>query len=205
MKQSALKRGRVQQKARTRTKILDAAKMIMNKKQMITLEDVAKKAKISRATIYRYFDHIDLLITEVSLDIHHKSPEQLFEEAKDMSLEDRVFYIQGHYNQQALENEIVFRRYMSSVLSKSISSKKQLRGARRVKSLNKILEEHTGEIDSDTRAKLISAASVLMGIDSVIVCKDVCGLSNEETNVTLRWALEMILKGIQSESSNQIP
>ena len=201
MKKSVLHTGRVNQKAKTRTKILDASKKIMHKKRMITLEDVAKKANISRATIYRYYDNIDLLITEASLDIHHKSPDELLDEAKNLSFEDRIFYIQKHYNHQAQEHEVVFRRYLSAVLSASISSKKKLRGARRVKSLNNVLEAFKSDMDSDTFKNLISAASVLMGIDSLIVCKDVCGLNNEETSETLAWALEMILRGISSREN----
>lgn len=190
--------GRIQQKARTRTKILDSAKEMMHKKASLTLEDVAKEASISRATIYRYYANIDLLITEASLDIHHKSPDELVQEVDKMPLEDRIYYIQAHYNELAQKHELVFRRYLSAVLSESITSKEKLRGARRVKSLIKALEPFKKKFDTETFQNLISAASVLMGIDSVIVCKDVCDLNNKQTNNTLHWALKMILKGIAS-------
>jgi len=36
-------------------------------------------------------------------------------------------------------------------------------------------------------------------IESVIVAKDVCGLSDKQTNETLKWALEMILRGLPAE------
>ena len=166
MKKDIPSNGRVNQKAKTKTKILGAAKKIMNFERMITLEDVAKKANISRATIYRYYDNIELLIMEASLDIHHKSPDELFYEVKSMSFEDRIFYIQKHYNQQAQEHELVFRRYLSAVLSKSISSAEKLRGARRVKSLNNVLDAFKNDMDSYTFKKVKSVASVLMGIDS---------------------------------------
>jgi len=163
------------------------------------LEDVAKKANISRATMYRYFHNIDLLFMEATLDIHHKTSDQIFEELNDLPFEDRIFHIQKHYNELAKENEIVFRRYLSTVLSESITSKEQLRGARRVKSLNKALEPFKETLSNDTYEKLISISSVLMGIDSFIICKDVCNLNDEETEDTLKWALEMILKGLSFE------
>jgi AcrR family transcriptional regulator len=199
MSKSPLNKGRVKQKLQTRFEILKAAKGLMQEKKKITLEDVAKKAKISRATMYRYFSNIDILITEASLDIQHKSSDQLFEEVQGKTLEDRLYYIQNHYNNLAQENEIGFRRYLSAVLSESIVSKKQLRGARRIKSLRQSLEPYKSEFSAEIYNKLISAASILMGIDSLIICKDVCKLNNQETQETLNWALEMILKGIKSE------
>jgi hypothetical protein len=84
------------------------------------------------------------------------------------------------------------------VLSESITSKKKIRGARRVKSLNNVLIPFKNDMDSDTYKNLITIASVLMGIDALIICKDVCDLNNEEANDTLQWALKMILKGIAS-------
>jgi AcrR family transcriptional regulator len=198
MNKIPLDTGRVNQKAKTRSNILDAAKEMMENEKSITLEDVAEKANISRATIYRYYANIDLLITEASLDIHHKSPDDFFEEVKKMLFEDRIFYIQKHYNQLAQKHEIVFRRYLSAVLSASITSTKKLRGARRVKSLKNVLEPYKNDMNSGTFKKIITVASILMGIDSLIICKDICDLNNEETNETLEWALKMILKGISS-------
>jgi AcrR family transcriptional regulator len=198
MNKLSLESGRINQKAKTRSIILEAAKEMMQNEKLITLEDVAEKANISRATIYRYYANIDLLITEASLDIHHKSPDDFLEEVKKMPFEDRIFYIQKHYNQLAQKHEIVFRRYLSAVLSASITSTKKLRGARRVKSLKNVLEPYKNDMNSGTFKKLITVSSILMGIDSLIICKDICDLNNEETNETLEWALKMILKGISS-------
>lgn len=202
MEKSQITKGRVEQKRQTRSEILKVAKRLMQKKERITLDDVAKSANISRATMYRYFSNIDLLFTEASLDIHHKSPDQIYEEVKNMSFADRIFYIQKHYNQGALKNETGFRRYLSAVLSESVVSKKQLRGARRMQSLNKALESYRDKYSKDTFKKLISISSVLMGIDSIIVCKDVCNLKNNEAEKTLKWAIEMILKGIEYENQS---
>ena len=52
MKNSKINKGRAKQKQQTRSEILIAAKNLMKKKEKITLEDVAKKANISRATMY---------------------------------------------------------------------------------------------------------------------------------------------------------
>ncbi len=196
MSRSEITKGRINQKLQTRTEILNAARELMQEEKKVTLEDVAQKANISRATMYRYFSNIGLLFTEASLDIHHKTPEQLSDGVKNMSFEERLFYIQKHYNKLALDNEIGFRRYLSAVLSESIVSQKTLRGGRRTEALMKTLEPFRDQFSNATYKKLISISSVLMGIDSIIICKDVCNLDNQETEETLKWALDMILKGM---------
>jgi AcrR family transcriptional regulator len=199
MKISEIKTGRVKQKFQTRHQILEATQKLMQKHEKLTLEDVAKEASISRATIYRYYSTIDVLIAEASLDLKYKSPDELFEEVKDMNLPDRLFYIQKEYTRHAQRNETVFRRYLSVVLAESIGTKKKLRGARRVESLEKALAPFEDTLPKDTFKKLVGSASLLMGIDPLIVCRDICGLNNQEMEETLQWALDMILRGISHD------
>lgn len=197
MKKKA-KSGRAEQKAKTKVKILKATKALLQLEKPITLEDIALEAHISRATIYRYYSNIDLLITEATLEIHHKSPEAIFKESKGKALDEQLLDIQEQYNQFAAKNETVFRRYLSAVLSESLSNKEKIRGARRIKTLEKVLGEANSEISAEDRVKLKNVGALLMGIDALVVCKDVCGLNNQETNDTLKWAMQMILKGIKS-------
>jgi AcrR family transcriptional regulator len=198
MNSISLQHGRVNQKLKTRTRILHAAKQLMAKNQKITLEDVAAEAKVSRATIYRYFSNFDLLCAETSLDIHHIAPTELLEEVKALTFEQRILYVQNYYNQLAQDHELVFRRYLSSVLSASVDSKQKLRGARRAETMDLIMSSiNTGLSNKDLK-HLKNIATVLMGIDAVIVAKDVCGLSNQQTSESLEWGIRMILKGLES-------
>lgn len=196
MNDSELNKGRVRQKFQTRSVILDAAQILMMKNKEITLEDVAAEANVSRATVYRYFSNIDLLYQETSLDLVHKSPDELCSEVEGMSLSDRIFYIQEYYSSVSMEYEVLFRRYLSVVLGESVKSQKDLRGSRRLSTLIKSLKPFENELDKDTYHNLISISAILMGIDSLIASKDVCGLNNEESKRVLKWALEMILKVI---------
>lgn len=199
MKSISLEKGRINQKIKTRTRILNAAKSLMSEDKKITLEEVALKAEVARATIYRYFPNIDLLYTEASLDIHFSSPKELFEEVKNMSLDQRLIHIQAYYNRMAQDHELIFRRYLSATLIESLGSNKKIRGARRVEAMSLALASSKNKISKENLDHLKNAATILMGIESVIVAKDVCGLSDEKTNETLKWALEMILKGLHAE------
>ncbi len=196
MKETELHKGRVKQKLHTRSVILEAAQNLMKDNKEVTLEDVAAEANISRATVYRYFSNIDLLLSETSLDLQHKTPDELTSEVQEMSLPERIFYIQEYYSNLSQEQEVLFRRYLSVVLRESVKSQKNLRGSRRIHTLIKSLKPFENELDKKTFQNLISISAILMGIDPLITSKDVCGLNNEESNKVLRWGLEMILKGI---------
>jgi AcrR family transcriptional regulator len=140
MKSISLKEGRINQKLKTRARILNAAKTLMSKNRNTSLEEVAQKSNVSRATIYRYFPNLDLLFTEASLDIYYQSPDVLFEKVKNMTLEQRIYYLQNYHNQLAQDHELIFRRYLSAVLNESVVSKKKIRGARRVEAMKLILD-----------------------------------------------------------------
>ena len=197
MNKLSLKKGRVKQKLQTRTEILKVAKQLMKQTKRVTLEDVAKKASISRATIYRYFPNIELLFKEASLDIAHPSPEEVLQSIEKTGLTTRVLNIQKHYNQLAQAHEIEFRRYLSQATIEAISSRKKVRGARRVQTLKLAVEPFKNIFKQTDYNRFINSASVLMGIDALIVCKDVCGLNNEQAEDTLSWALRNLMKGLE--------
>jgi AcrR family transcriptional regulator len=198
MNKISLNKGRVKQKSKTRNQILNSAQKLMSNKGNITLEEVAEHAQVSRATIYRYFPNINLLCSEASLDINFKTPEILNDIVAAKSLNERIHYIQNYYNTLALEQEVLFRRYLITVLNESLNSKNtKIRGARRVEAMSLVLTPFKEDMEKQTLENLKNISTILMGIDSLITAKDVCGLSNKEANSTLKWGIEMILKGIQ--------
>ena len=201
MKDQFLKEGRINQKLQTRSEILKSAQILLNKERQITLEKVAEHAGISRATIYRYFSNIELLTTEALLHTHFLRPDELQKKVEGMSMEETVHALQQHYNVISQEHELVFRRYLSVTLKESIISKKKLRGARRVEALKLALKPFEGLLRKEDHNRLIHISTLLMGIDALLVCKDVCELNNDEANELLEWALDLILRNVQKGSS----
>jgi AcrR family transcriptional regulator len=201
MKDQFLKEGRVNQKLQTRSEILKSAQVLLNKEPTISLEKVAEHAGVSRATIYRYYSNIELLTTEALLHTHFLRPEELELEVKGLSLEKTLQTLQQHYNTVSLEHELVFRRYLSVTLKESINSKKKIRGSRRVEALKLSLKPFEGILNKEDFKKLINISTLLMGIDALLVCKDVCELSDDEANELLEWALDLVIAGIRHGSS----
>ena len=194
MKQEYIKKGRTNQKMETRGKILLSAQYFLNKGLEFNLEDIAKKTGVSRATIYRYFSNVDVLAAEAALDVSTKSPELICENLQGKSLEEKFFGIQEYYNSLAVSHEKLFRKYISTFLDSSTSTPK--RGARRKKTLQMVLEDT--DFSAKEKKDLSNLLTVLMGIEPLIVTKDVCGLDNPESTELLRWGMEMILIGFKS-------
>ncbi len=192
MSDDYLKKGRVNQKSETRSKILKSAQHFLNNGYDINLEDVAKHSGISRATIYRYFSNVDVLSAEAGLDVNTLSPETIYADLDCDTFFDKVLDIQEYYNNLTIDNEQLFRKYLSAVLGSQPSSIK--RGARRKKTLQLVLADTS--FSKKEREDLSNLLTVLMGVEPFIVTKDVCGLNNDESKDLLRWGIRLILKGL---------
>ena len=190
MKKDYIQTGRINQKLETRHKILESAKQLVRKGIDFNLEDVANNAEISRATIYRYYPNLEILSYEVGIDIGTKTPEDIIEDLKDCSLNDMLMGIQNYYNEHAVNNENAFRKYLSAVLT-SASEKK--RGARRNRTLQLALMK--SHIRPKEKKDLVHLLAILMGIEPLIVAKDVSGLDNQEFKELMSWGMKLVLKG----------
>ncbi|WP_425236337.1 TetR/AcrR family transcriptional regulator [Ulvibacterium sp.] len=194
MKDNYINKGRTNQKIETRGKILISAQYFLNKGLAFNLEDIAKRTGVSRATIYRYFSNVDVLAAEAALDVSTKSPVTIFENLHGKTIEDKVLEIQDYYNILATNHEKLFRKYLSTVLDSGTSTQK--RGARRKKTLQLVLENTN--YTSKEKRDLSNLLTILMGIEPLIVTKDVCGLSDDESFELLKWGMELLLKGFNS-------
>lgn len=191
MSKEYVQSGRSNQKQETRKKILKSAHYFIEKGTDFNLEDVANRSGISRATIYRYFPNVDVLSAEAGLDVSTLDPSELFARLKGKDLKEDVLEVQDYYNTLATSYEGLFRKYISTVLDQS--AKTPERGARRKKTLKLLLEEQ--ELSPKEKEDLANLMTVLMGIEPLIVTKDVCGLDNQESHRLLRWGLELLFDG----------
>lgn len=200
MKEKYLNTGRKKQKQKTRNQILASAQRFFNNGQSFTLEDVAKDAGLSRATVYRYYSNVEVLSVEAGLDLNVDPPEVVVERLKDLPIEEIILGIQDYYNRFTIDNETAFRKFLSVVIPTDAPEKK--RGARRSRAMRLALHEAKTNLKLSEIDKLTHIATVLMGIEAIIVTKDVCRLSDESSLESLRWGLEMILKGLFTKSKS---
>ncbi len=190
---------RVNQKRRTRSELLRAARQIVERGGHPSVADVADLAGISRATAYRYFSTPDEIIREAVLDgvADVISIEPATQGAGVNEAEARTDKLVSDIFRMILGNESVFR----ALLGNSVTGQSQVRrGGRRIPWLKEALSPLQARISSKQFDKLIHALSLVTGIESVVVMRDICELEQDEAEKTLRWTAKAILKAALNES-----
>ena len=199
MKNDYLNKGRTGQKQKTREKILQAAKELQGKGVEFSLEHVAKVAGVSRATIYRYYSNKDILSAEAVLDMRTRTPDQILSEFPESDLETTLLGIQRYYNTLAIKNEKAFRKYLSVILNPE--NPVSVRGARRIQTLSRAVEEKNSSISGKDQERLVYMATLMMGIEAFIVTRDVCRLDEGSSEEVLQWGLKTLIKGLYCKDS----
>ncbi len=196
MKDDYIQSGRSNQKLETRNRILAGARYFLAKKNDFTLEDIAKHIKISRATIYRYYSNIDLLISEAGISVPQDS-QSIIDSLEKLDLPNKILGIQDYYNQLTLTNEPAFRKYLSTNICSPQTDNK--RGARRIETLKLALDQTS--LNQKEKTKLAHLFTLFMGVEPMIITKDVCGLSNKKSKELLIWGLQLMLKSVNLENN----
>ena len=190
---------RVNQKRRTRSELLRAARQIVEKGGHPSVAEVADLAGISRATAYRYFSTPEEIIREAVLDgvADIISIDPAAEGAGIKEGEARMDKLVSDIFGMILGNESVFR----ALLGNSVTGQSQVRrGGRRIPWLKEALSPLQGRIASKQLDKLIHALSLVTGVESLVVMRDICELEPDEAEKTLRWTARAILKAALDES-----
>ncbi|UWX55153.1 hypothetical protein NYZ99_00480 [Maribacter litopenaei] len=122
----------------------------------------------------------------------------IYDNLQGKTLDDKIFGVQDYYNTLAVDHEKLFRKYISTFLDSSTSTPK--RGARRKKTLQMVLEDT--DFSPKLKKDLSNLLTVLMGIEPLIVTKDVCGLDNTESTELLKWGMELLLRGLKNSKES---
>lgn len=189
---SQLESGRVNQKQRTRAALLKAARDLLAEGEAPTVQSVADRAAISRATAYRYYANTELLLQEAVLDgIAAQLGDRQVTAGKGGSLEGRVETLVAEVAEMVLDNEGLFRAYLRTAVT---SEGNRRRGGRR---LTWLRDAFAGDprIPPQLADRLTFALALLTGIETVVVAKDVCGLDDDATRASIRWVARAIVKG----------
>ena len=186
--------GRIAQKMKTRERLLIAANNLMVKGNVMSIEQVAKEAGTSKATAYRYFSNIDTLRKESSLHTISQDKEDLFSGLSKDDLEGRLKILIQYHFKILTKNEVEFRLYLSAVLQDSVQDKESYtRAGRRILLIEEALVSLKKTYATEQFNKIVSAISVILGIESITILKDLCGLKNAKILETWKWMIDKII------------
>lgn len=185
---------RINQKRRTRGELLRAARELAEGGRQPSVAEVADHAGISRATAYRYFSAPEEMIREAVLDAVANSifVEPTLPRAGVEAVGGQLQLLVGRIFDMVSENETMFRALLASTV---IGDSKVKRGARRIGWLTETLEPLRPHLSPTDFQRLVYGLSLLTGIETLVVLKDVCGLAEHEARETTLWAAKTMLAG----------
>ena len=164
------------------------------KGENISVEQVALVAGISKATAYRYFSNKDILLKEASLQRGLMDKDDLFGDIDVCNLNARIEKLIDYHFEVLTTNEDVFRLYLGAIMQNSVRDKKNYsRGGKRILLIAEALLPLKKEISKETFDKMVNAISLLMGIESISILKDICGLENGSIQEMWKWMIQKII------------
>jgi AcrR family transcriptional regulator len=194
-------RDRTAQKLRTRAALLSAARALVAEGQSPSVAEVADLANVSRATAYRYFPTQEALLVEVPLDEDAPTVADLFGEGAPSDPEERAVLVHGALYDLARDHEQEFRLFLRSSLTRGMkdgeTSADPFRGARRVALLREALAPLAGELSPKEIQRLATALSMLVGVEAMIVLRDVLRLGHEEAREAGEWAVRQLVRAVR--------
>ena len=192
--------GRVNQKLRTRQALIEAAVALRDEGQQPTVAQVAERAKVSRATAYRYFPTVEALISETAADRDMPPLERIWrpgdDPVKGMGLAANAL------NKLLIEDEIglhVMERSFMTVWLEN-ESHEPLRPGRRLSYIEPIVDSMKDVLAPKARKRLKQALSIVMGTEALIAVRDVSGASTEESLDASAWAARALVRQALEEA-----
>lgn len=190
-------RERINQKARTRAALVDAARRLLEAGRTPTVTDVADEALVSRATAYRYFPTQEHLLLDAVLERSIDEIDRAVTAAANS--DDVVVGVEGLVRTTHAEiasSPAAFRSLLRLSVAQPPSdgpTVADIRGERRLQWIEHALEPIRNELDEHAFRRLASALALCMGAEAFVVLKDLCGLDDDEVEQTLRWAARALV------------
>ena len=195
---------RIRQKGRTRSALLAAAVRLVTSGGQPSVVEVADAAEVSRRTAYRYFPTQEQMLVEASLEgvrgIMSAAIEGSSAKRENVTdIEARLDRAVQSLQKSAAANEQLLRTMIRLTISTptgATSGDHSLpkRGYRRIEWIALALAPVKRKLGKRRYERLVSALAMCMGIEALIVLRDLRGLSQRSANDVSRWAARTLLR-----------
>jgi AcrR family transcriptional regulator len=203
--------GRERQKGRTRKALLAAAVELIAAGQTPSITEVADAAEISRRTAYRYFPTQEQLLVEAALEGLRPAIMDAVERPdaeKPDDVEARLDRAVLALQRGAVANEQLLRTMIRLTVSRppsadDTSGGEPRRGYRRIEWIELALAPVRKELGKKRYERLVSALTVCLGIDALIVLRDLRALTDAEAEAVSLWTARALLRASLAEKASQ--
>ncbi len=192
--------GRVNQKRRTRSAIVDAARRLLADGVTPTVSQAAAAAEVSRTTAYRYFPTQDSLLLEVAMHADVGDIEELVAESGPAELaRERTLAVLELFNRHVVVEEVQYRTALRLYLDQWLAQVEagdpspEVREGRRRRWFEQTLDPLRDTVTDDAWRRAITVLCLLSGPEALVVLRDVSRLDEEAGRDAVRWAAETVL------------
>lgn len=188
---------------RTRTGLLQNAGKLMRLGRMPSMLEVAQEAGVSRATAYRYFPSRSHLITAVVADA--LGPVRSFEPTSSEGRErirelfDKTFPRFTEFETQLRAAMVLALEHQWRERAGTLEEEPFRRG-HRVAILKRVAAPLRPQLGRRGFDRLLKALSLVYGIESWVVLKDIWGCRDDEVEAVSRWMIEALVDRALADS-----
>ncbi len=206
---TAVSAGRARQRGRTRAALLSAAATLLAAGATPTVGEVADAAAVSRRTAYRYFATQEQLLVEAALEGLRPAIEgeiigasRRLDEPVGTRLDRTVRALQRN----TIDNEALLRTMIRLTVGPSDPAAGEQtdvprrRGYRRLEWIELAVGSEKSRLGTRRYERLVAALSVCVGIDALVVLRDLCGLSANRAEGVTRWMAQTLLEASLAEA-----
>ena len=195
--------GRINQKRRTRAALKAAAAEFVRRGVTPTVAQVAESALVSKSTAYRYFPSQEVLLAEVLLDEAVRPElEAVYAAAETPGPPAaRLDAVVRADHALVVKHETAFRTALRAMLALSNDDRTEVprRPGNRLRYLAEALSPLKDRLGAERQQRLVMALSMCVGMESIMVMEDICGLTPAEAETVKRWAAGALLQVSLSE------
>jgi AcrR family transcriptional regulator len=186
---------RVAQRNRTRKAIVEAAMRLMAAGRTPSIAEVVKEAEVSRRTVYMYFPTVEQLLLDATLGLLSAKPmEPVLDTARWGGAVDRAEELSRAVNGLSGSAMHLGRALIRlTVEGADPGDGSPRRGYRRIEWIERAMEPLRRELGRKEFDRMVSALSVVMGWEPLIVLKDVRGLEQKDAEDVLAFAARAIV------------
>jgi AcrR family transcriptional regulator len=204
---TSLATGRVNQKLRTRDTLVTVAAELLRRGKQFSVADVADRARVGRTTAYRYFPTLELLMAHAALWKIARLEQNEFDHVFDQpAARERVDALVVASDRSTRLHEKEYRAMLRMSLERAPGSEQllPLRTAFRRDALVQALAPVQKELGAKRLERLVGALCMVMGIEALIVTKEVARIAPDRALGVKRWAADVLLAAALDEARRRV-
>ncbi len=183
--------GRARQKRRTRDHLLSSARDLVAEGAPLTVDVVAERAGVSRATAYRYFPDQRSLLAAAHPET---SAASLLTDPAESDPDRRLADVVSAFTELIVGTEAQQRAMLRLSLSDAGDGELPLRQGRAIGWIGEALEPIGDRLSAAEVEGLVRAIRACCGIEALVWLTDVAGLDRPRARALMQWSAQALLR-----------